>query len=154
MLRSKPLGSGSFILLLASGVSCAQPAMAAQDYRQAQYQETNRAAFAGGVVRFEMGPRAKPPATRLQIGWRSLSSDRGSDAPPNVTHVPMFELGFAGKDRGNLFVAGQPTRALERKLGLNGDTGTTAVVVFSVALLAVGLLVITNLDSLDSDDQK
>jgi hypothetical protein len=59
----------------------------------------------------------------------------------------VFELGAAGKDRGKLFIAGQSTGELKQRLG---PSGTTVAVVFSVALLAVGLLVITNLDDLDS----
>lgn len=150
MFRSRLADRVGVILSLVSGALCAQPAVAAQDHRQFQYDETRRAAFAGATVRLEMGPAARPPATRLQLGLRSLSSGRQSEAGPKFTHVPLFELGVAGRDSGNLFIAGQSTTTVEKRLGLNGDAWTTASVVLTVALLAVGVLVITSLDGLDS----
>ena len=150
MFGSRLFGRAGIILSL--GTLCAGPALAAEDHRQFQYDEARRAAFAGATFRLETGPAAKPPATRLQIGLRSVASGRQSEASPRITHVPLFELGAAGRESGSLFIAGQPTTAFERKLGVNADAGTTAAVIFAVALVAVGLLVITNLDNLDNPD--
>jgi hypothetical protein len=147
MFRSKIAGSGGIVLSLLSGMLGAQSAVAAEDYRHAGYDESRRAGFAGAVFRLEMGAAAKAPSTRLQIGVRSISSRRQFEGTTSDVHVPVFELGAAGKDRGKLFIAGQSTGELKQRLG---PSGTTVAVVFSVALLAVGLLVITNLDDLDS----
>ena len=150
MFRSKIAGSGGIVLSLLSGMLGAQPAVAAEDYRHLGYTESRRAGFAGAVFRLEMGAAAKAPSTRLQIGVRSVSSRRQFEGTTSDVHLPVFELGAAGKDRGKLFIAGQSTGELKQRLGPSGTVGTTVAVVFSVALLAVGLLVITNLDDLDS----
>jgi hypothetical protein len=99
-----------------------------------------------------MGRRAKPPAARLQFGLRSVSTGRHSEAPTRIAHVPVLELGLGGRDSGSLFIAGRPAQAIERKLGVDARTQSTAMLVGAVVFLAVGLLVITNLDGLDTDD--
>jgi hypothetical protein len=150
MFRSRPGARAIAVLSLVSTL-CAEPVLAAQDYREHQLREMNRAAFAGAVLRLETGKAAKAPATRLQLGMRSVPSGPQFEPGLQSTHIPMLELGLAGKDRGTFLVAGQPTSQFKRRLATNGDAGTTLIVVFSVALLAVGLLVITNLDSLDEN---
>jgi hypothetical protein len=92
------------------------------------------------------------PTARLQIGMRSISRSRQSAAPLDTQHVPALELGIGGRDKGALFIAGQPTREIERRLGVRGDTYTTVSIIGVVALVAVGLLVITNLNKLDTDN--
>jgi hypothetical protein len=71
-----------------------------------------------------------------------------------VNHVPALELAFGGEEKGALLVAGTPTSKIKRRIGINGDTYTTASIIAAVALVAVGLLVISNLNSLDDGDSK
>jgi hypothetical protein len=150
MFGSKAVRSAGTILSLVSAMLGSRPAIAAEDYRHAGYDETRRGGFAGAVFRIEMGAAAKAPATRLQIGLRSVSSGRQSERMPSAAQVPLFELGAGGRDSGKFFIAGQPAAELKQRLGANGNVGTTVAVAFGVVLLAVGVLVITNLNDLDN----
>lgn len=142
------MGRGGCILSLVSFALCAEPAFAAEDHRTSQYDETRRTAFAGAVFRLEMGPGAKPPATRLQMGLRSLSSGRHSEAPPRIAHVPLFELGVAGKGKPEMFVGGRSVREMRERMNLTSSTPNTVWIIMGVVLVAVTILVVSGLDDL------
>jgi hypothetical protein len=65
--------------------------------------------------------------------------------------MPALEIGIGGKERGSLFIAGRPARQVEKKLEML-DTAETAMLVGAVVFAVVGLLVITNLNSLDNSE--
>ena len=141
------------------GVAClvavslfAQPALAQADGRGSQYRESRSGAFAGAAFRVELGGRAKPASARLQLGTRSLAGDRQSAAPFDSRQVPALELGLGGKERGHLFIAGQPKAEMARRLGINSGAGETLMIIFGATLLVVGVYVIVNLDGLSTDD--
>ncbi len=142
MFRVKQMAGAGCTLLLMSGTLCAQPAFTADDHGQFRHGETSRAPFAGATFRLEIGRGARPPSTRLQIGVRSLSNGPPSEAAPQITYVPLLELGVSGKEGGNLLIAGQPATGFGRRLGLNGDAYTIGSVIFGVTLVAVGALVL------------
>jgi hypothetical protein len=51
-----------------------------------------------------------------------------------------------------LYIGGEKSAELQRRLGVNGSAYTTVVVVFAVALVAVSALVLSDLGSLSQDD--
>lgn len=133
------------------------PAFAAPDHRDVQYSETRRGAFAGTSFRLEFGQRARAPGARLQLGMRAVSGSGGSGAAPvRTTHTPALELGIGGQGAGEMFIAGRSRAEVERSLGIGGGgaRGTTVTVIGAVALLAVGILVLTNLDDLGGDGEE
>ncbi len=134
-------------LLLAS--LCAQPALAAEDYRENAHGESRKAAFAGAAFRLDLGAGAKP-STRLQVGMRSVTGHSQSGAIV-TRHVPVLEVALGGRQNGALFVAGQSKAEIAHKLRLTSETSNTVWLVFGAALVVVGVMVITNLDGLDTD---
>ncbi len=152
MSRSRYIVRAAVLLSLVSGAALTQPALAAEDHRLHQFEETRTSAFAGLRLRVETGPRAKPQPPRFGIGLRSISTARHSEAPMRIAHAPLLELGVGGREGGSLFLGGQKSPDLERRLGVDGRVRSTAIVIGTVALVVVGLIVITNLDGLDTDD--
>ena len=146
MFRSKRIrGLG----LPLSFLSVAGAATAAVDHRDALQAGSRSGAYAGASVRLGLGGGESRPSARLQLGMRSVSGDRHSAGRT----LPALELGLGGSESGALFIGGRPKAEIERKLGMkDGGIGTTAVLLFSAALLAVGVYVIVNLDRLDTDD--
>nr|WP_295370402.1 hypothetical protein [uncultured Sphingosinicella sp.] len=151
MFRGKGMRSASGVAALVLGTICAQPCLAAEDHRELQFGETRRAAFAGTAFRLELGRVAKAPTARLQVGMRSVSAGAQSSAATRTSHMPALEIGLGGRETGSLFIAGRPARQIEKKLGML-DTAETAMLVGAVVFVAVGLLVITNLNGLDDGE--
>jgi len=143
--------AGALLSLLATSLY-AIPASAAEDRRSYQHEQSRRAAFAGASFRLDLGARASRPATRLQLGMRSVGGDRRSAGALDTRQVPVLELGIGGREKGDLFVAGQSTAEIEHRLRLTSGTSNTVWLVFGAALVVVGVIVITNLDGLDTDD--
>jgi hypothetical protein len=155
MLKRNPAAPTAAILSLLAATLAPLPAFAAPDHRDLEHGETRRGAFAGTSFRVELGPRARAPGARLQLGMRAVSGSGRSAAPVRTTHMPALEIGIGGRDAGEMFIAGRSRAEVERSLGLGprGARGTTVTVIGAVALIAVGILVLTNLDGLSSEDE-
>jgi hypothetical protein len=145
ILSRKMLRPGGLLCLLSMSLYV-QPAFAQAG---SQFQPSRSGAFAGAAFTVGLGDRAKPPAARLQLGMRTLAGDRGSAGALSTRHVPALEIGFAGKESGRLFVAGQSKAEVERKLGLSAGTPKAVWIGLSVALVVVATVVLINLNNLD-----
>lgn len=127
----------------------AMPCRAAEDRPVTHNLERQTSAFAGVNIRLPLGgkERAKP-AARLQMGmvWRSEGAGPRS---PDLRYRPGgLEFGLTAKGRPEIYVNGQSAGQMRERLKLGGSEANAAMIVFSVVLLAVGILVITNLDDL------
>ena len=119
------------------------PCRAADDMRAASDQGRQSAAFAGANIRLPLGEkRGAKPTARLQLGMVSRSSGTRPVPPGGL------ELGLTGRGKPEMFLGGQSAKQMRERLNLSGSNGSTATIVFGVVLLAVGILVITNLDDL------
>ena len=122
------------------------PCRAADDMRTIDDKRRQPAAFAGASIRLPLGGKQRArPSARLQLG---MVHGAGT-----ARQIPAggVELGLTGRGRPEMFVGGQSTRELRERMKLSGSTGDTVWVVFGVALLVVGVYVITNLDDLGDD---
>jgi hypothetical protein len=109
-------------------------------------------AFAGLNLRLELGRGSQPtPTARLTVNrmhdWRrtDLPVSQSRDAGPGL------ELGLTRTGRAELHVGGQPMKRVKERLGAD-DLGNPVWIVGGIVLLAVGVLVITNLNSLSDDE--
>jgi hypothetical protein len=127
----------------------AQPAFASDASRGIEQGQTSKAAFAGAGFRLEFGAKARPPATRLQVGMRSVAD--GSQSTFKTRTVPMFELGMAGKEKRAFFIAGQSKAEIEQRLNLNGGAYKTATIIFAAGLVVVLVYAVCCLTLVDTD---
>jgi hypothetical protein len=128
--------------LLASG-----PCLAAQDLRPAEGPQARTAGFAGGSIRLPLGGSTKArPVARLRLGTMRSAGGQAEFRRGGL------ELGLAGKSAPQLYIGGEKSAELQRRLGVNGSAYTAVVVVFAVALVAVSALVLSDLGSLSQDD--
>lgn len=133
----------------------ATPCRAADIMPTNYYREGKPAAFAGAIVRLELdGRRRAKPTARLQLGMIGRSQEAALSSTGTRNARAGLELGLTSVGRPDLYVGGQPVGQMRERLNLQGSTGTTVAIIFGVALLAVGVLVITNLDGLGDSGSK
>lgn len=140
-------------LLLAAGPLClamiSSPCLAADDFRAPTNLERHSSTFAGATIRLNVGQRGKLKTTaRLQLGAVHELRGSGGYSPMLRRQHSGLELGLGRGAKPEFFIGGRSTKALPERLSLGGPSGSTVGIVFAVALVAVGLLVITNLNDL------
>ena len=92
------------------------------------------------------------PNARLRLGMTQSFADPRSASQARVYQHPGIELGFSGERRPVLYVGGQSAKQIRERLALTDSTNNTVWIVLGVALAVVGVIVITNLDGLSSDE--
>ncbi len=121
--------------MLAAGMLMAQPC-AASDVRDAQATQRQSSAFAGLNVRLPLGQAQKAkPTARLQL----TTSYRFRDERTGVTQTfraQGLEIGGAKGGKPTLYLNGQSTADMQKKLGIGG-TGTTLLIVGGIVLVLV-----------------
>jgi hypothetical protein len=123
------------------------PCLAAQDIGSADPSRAGVAAFAGGSIKLPLGGGAKArPVARLRLGTMRSAGPRAEFGQGGL------ELGLGAKGAPQIFIGGQSSAEVKRRLGVSGSTHTAVVVVFAVALIAVSALVLSDLDNLSQDD--
>lgn len=140
-------------LAIAAAMICtANPALA-QHVGFGPRSDPAAAASAGLNLRLELGQRGRPrPVARLGIG--RIQHSRGSGELPEWSRsaTPGLELGLSRRGRAELYVAGQTSARVTERLGLDGSGMSPVWIVGGAVLLVVGVLVITNLDSLGDSE--
>ncbi len=130
--------------LFTAAALISQPCLAANDFSDWQHHERRIGAFAGAVVNMELGRgRRTIPTARLQLGLSHRYQATGSALPSRVVRSPGLELGFAQR-RPILFVAGQSTASLERRVGLNGSTNRILLIAGGIALAGFAVWALTS----------
>jgi hypothetical protein len=124
---------------------------AARDVQARDGVEPHRAAFAGAVLRLELGGRrARAPEARLGIGFNDYRRDpAGFLAASGGPRLPL-EAGLAG-GRLQWFVGGERASQLDRRLGASGSTRKTLFVVGGIAVGAAAAFLLLDGDG-DGDD--
>ncbi len=127
----------------------ATPCFAADDIRAAVNFERQTSAFAGANVRLTFGQRGRSkPTARLQLG--AVHELRGAEAAPVAARQYVgLELGLNPGAKPELFLGGQSTKQIGERLNLGGSASNTVAIVFGVALVVVGVIVISNLNNLN-----
>jgi hypothetical protein len=129
-----------------AGFLAAQPCAGAYD--PGSYGEGRMSSFAGVNVRMPVGKisRARPSA-RVQLTTAYSIRDVRTGAVETLK-AKGLEIGATRKGVPALYLNGQNTAEMQEKFRLSSSTPDSVSVILGVALLAVGVLVITNLDSL------
>lgn len=123
----------------------AQPCAAAPDLSDSRSAERQTGAFAGALLKLDLGSKARSvPTARLQLGMTQRYQSFGARVPSRSSTVSAFELGLAASGRPMLLLGGRDTAALKRRLGVNGSTETTLLIAGGVALALVAVLLITS----------
>lgn len=137
----------------AAAMICTANPCLAQNQMGFDHRPERASAFAGVNLRLELGRGGRPtPVARLAVG-RMHDLRRGDLlAGQNRVAGPGFELGLTRGGRAELHVGGEPVKRVKERLGADGLGLSTGEIVFGVALLAVGVLVITNLSSLNDKE--
>lgn len=126
------------------------PCLAADDFRAPLNLERQSSAFAGAAIRLNLGKGSNlKPSARLQLGAVHELRGSGSLTPVGRRQHAGLELGLGKGARPEIFLGGRSMARVQERLSLDGRSGSTVAIVFGVALLAVGLLVISNLDDLN-----
>jgi hypothetical protein len=138
--------TGYALGLAAIGTLVAQPCIAAT--QSAETDERRMAAFAGLNVRIALGA-SKParPAARLQLTSSYHVRDARTGSRQTLK-AKGLEIGVARNGTPALYMNGQNAAEIKNKAGLSSSTPDTVWIIFGVALVAVGVLVISNLDGL------
>ena len=130
---------GRVLNALAAGAvaaMAAQPCLAADDTRDAGAGERRSAAFAGLSVRVPVGGGgSREPTARLQISTTHEVRDARSGSVRSFRPAGL-ELGLVAKGKAALYLNGQETKAIERKLGIGGST-TTLIVIGGIVVLVL-----------------
>jgi hypothetical protein len=119
----------------------AQPALAADDFRNIETRAEHRsAAFAGARIRVPIGSgeaaERRRPSARLQLGVDHVYEDRRSASPAVAYRTSGIELGFSrSRAAPSLFVGGAPARDVQRRLGVS--TGGAIAIGVGVTLIAL-----------------
>lgn len=133
----------------AAAMLVAAPCNAAQDFRSAFEAAPRPAAFVGAVVRLELGRRGEPrPVARLRTAMIPSAGDPRAAARLATDPSRGIELGFTGNDRPELYVGGRSLSESTRRLGVEGSTKDTVLIVAGVTLILVTILVVSSLDGL------
>ena len=121
--------------MLAAGMLVAQPC-AASDLRNGQSMQRQSSAFAGLNLRLPLGQaRQAKPTARLQFTTSQTLRDERTGA--TQTFKPQgLEIGGAKGGKPMVYLNGQSTADVKKKLGVGG-TGTTILIVGGVVLLVV-----------------
>lgn len=119
---------------------CAQPCLAADDFRSLGATERRSGAFAGMTVRMPLDRQRAKPTARLQLTTVHQSYDRSSGLSGRTIMPAGLELGLGRSAKPTLFVGGRSTADIEEKLHVKGSSGTTILIVGGVLLLAVVVL--------------
>lgn len=121
--------------IVAAGMLVAQPC-SASDLGNSQTMLRQSAAFAGLNVRLPLGGAQKiKPTTRLQLTTSHTLRDERTGA--TQTFRPQgLEIGGARGGKPTLYLNGQSTADMDKKLGIGG-TGTTLLVVGGVLIVLV-----------------
>lgn len=126
------------------------PCMAADDRLGWGPREQRAAAFAGANVRLPLGGKVRAnPTARLQLTTiRSYQNGQSGNLTHSSSVVPRqhvgLELGLESGTKPELFVGGQSTSLVRERLQMAGLADPTLGTIFAVALVAVGVLVITS----------
>ena len=137
----------SAVAITAAGILAAQPSVTAA--QTAGVDERRTSAFAGLNVRMELGG-AKPakPFARMQL----TSSYHVRDARTGslqTLKAQGLEFGAAQNGAPTFYLNGQSTSQLKERNQLSGSTPDAVWIGLSVALVVVGVMVISNLDGLN-----
>ncbi len=141
------------IILIAAAASALvhipAPAVAAQSMHASQSEERQTGTFAGANVRLEFGAsRRVRPVARLQAGVTHQFRGTGPAPSARANTYRGLELGLGRAGRPEFYVGGQNSRQIGERLNLTGSSPNALWIVFGVALVAVTILVVTNLDDL------
>ena len=124
---------------VAALVFAAQPALAADDFRDLGTRPEHRsAAFAGASFRIPFGGErgsAGRPVASFQIGVDHVYEDRASPLPARTYRTSALELGLSRRSGARLLVGGAPVRDVERRLGIG--TGGAIAIGAGIAIVAV-----------------
>ena len=131
---------GRVLNALAAGAvaaMAAQPCLAADDMRDAGAGERRSSAFAGLSVKVPVGRSggSRETTARLQISTVHETRDARSGSVRSFRPAGL-ELGLGAKGKAALYLNGQETKAIERKLGIGGST-TTLIVIGGIVVLVL-----------------
>jgi hypothetical protein len=130
------------VAVLAVALVAAQPCAAASD--APDYNERRAGAFAGFNVRMALGG-AKParPSARLQLTTAFELRDSRTGAARTLK-AQGLEIGANRKGAPAFYLNGRNAAERQEAHLLSSSTSTTTWIVLSVALVAVGVLVLSN----------
>lgn len=125
----------------ALAMTLSQPALAAQDFRDAGAGERRSGAFAGVSLRVPLGAEEKArPSARLQL----TSDHRYRTADGVRTHRPAgLELGADGLGKPEIFFNGAKLSDAERRMGLSG-IGDWVLPAVLLTAVVVGVVLLTD----------
>ena len=129
----------SFIACVASGIFCAQPAIAAEHMNGGRSAfEPRRGGFAGLNLTLPLGgTNGGKAVARLQVTSMRGVSDPHSGAALEGPRPGGLEIGLDGKGKPAFYVGGQSAAQMQEKLGVRGNSGTTLLIVGGVVLLVL-----------------
>lgn len=118
---------------LAAGVLVTQPC-AARDFREHQAMHRQSTAFGGLNLRLPLGPgRKTKPTARLQLtASHTFPDDRTGGT--QTFRAQGLEIGGTKSGKPTLYLNGQSTAEMQKKLNVGG-TGTTLLIVGGVVLV-------------------
>ena len=125
------------------------PCRAADDMPIVHNSGRQTSAFAGANIRLGLDRRGQvKPTARLQFG---MMGQQGVEplSPSSRSAVHGLELGLTRGGHPELYLGGQTTGQIRDRLKLNGSPSNTVAIILGVALVAVGIIVISNLNDLD-----
>jgi hypothetical protein len=129
--------------IAAAAMLAAQPALAAEDFRDRRAPETRSGAFAGFSLRLPLDEgRSRRPSARFQL--TTTTSARDSSGAVTTRFAPGVELGADRSGRAALSIGGRDVRQMEERLGIGGSTTTALVIVGGVVLVVVVLAAIAS----------
>ena len=130
---------GAFTAVVPLIMLGAQPAAAADNFRDAGTGPRQTAAFAGLSVRMDLGQRSTAPVARMKL---SLDQVQGTTRSGwQRMDGQAIELGFSPKGKTELYFAGQSLTGLQQRFGI---APLTAVLV-GVGALSVGAIAVSEL---------
>ena len=136
---------------VAAMICTANPCLA-QDRMGFDHRPEQSSAFAGLNLKLELGRGGRPtPTARLTVG--RMHDWRRTDMPVSQSRNDGagFELGLSRAGLAELHIGGQPVKRVQERLGMD-ELGHPVWIVAGVVLVAVSLLVITNLNSLSDTE--
>jgi len=129
-------------VLLAAGMLIAHPCVAS-DLRDSQATMRQSSAFAGLNVRLPLGQaQTAKPTARLQLAASHTFRDERTGATQTFRSQGL-EIGGTKSGRPTLYLNGQSTADVEKKLGIGG-TGTTLLVVGGIVLAIVVVVALSD----------
>jgi hypothetical protein len=139
------------ILAGAALLAASSPTLAAVDYRDVEPARHHAAAFAGASVRLPLGTERARPTARLQLTMSHAFAGRPSAAPAPTFRAAGLEFGASPSMKPTLYANGVDVGQVKRRLGFNGSTASTILIVGAVVLAGVvAYAVIADCDACDS----